>query len=280
VKIQPLAPTLFCAFLGVVAIAPGVHAQAAPLSAQAKSDFKKYVDDAVAAYKAKDYKKAIEGFEKAHAIDPKVNLVFNIAKCHEALGENTEAIAKYTEFADTPGADAPSRAKALETAKALQEIEDAKKPKPPEPKKNENNNGGGNNVNPPPPPRAEPPARSPLPWIMFGTGAAFGVAGGVFALLASGARSDVRSNCKDAPAGYLCNAAAETPISRDGTFSLLADIGFGVGIVAVGIGVVSLVTRAPAASEAKSSEPRRASNVRVFASPSPRGATLGIGGAF
>jgi tetratricopeptide (TPR) repeat protein len=271
VKIPSLAPHLLCAFLGLATYGHAVRAQSAPLSAQAKSDFKKYVDDAVAAYGSKDYKKAIEGFGKAHAIDPKVNLVFNIAKCHEALGENTEAIAKYTEFADTPGADAPSRAKALQTAKALQEIEDAKKPKPPEVSKPEPHSPS---VDPTPSPKAEAPGPSPFPWIMIGTGAAFGAAGGVFAFLASGARDDAKSNCKGAPNAYLCNANAESPLGRDATYSLLADIGFGVGLVAVGIGVVSLITRGPTKREAKVPAPF----ARVFIGPTR--ANFGVGGAF
>jgi tetratricopeptide (TPR) repeat protein len=274
---------LFCTFLGVATIAPPVRAQAAPLSAQAKTDFKRHVDEAVAAYGAKDFKKAIEGFEKAHAIDPKVNLVFNIAKCHEALGENTQAIAKYTEFAETPGADAPSRAKALQTAKALQEIEDAKKPadpKKPESTGSSGGGGGGGTVTPPPPPKAEPPSPSPFPWIMIGTGAAFGVAGGVFAVLASGARSDAKNNCKGAPNAYLCGANAADPLSNDGTYSLLADIGFGVGIIAVGIGVVSLLTRGAPQTEAKAPARIARSKPRVFVNPTLNGTTFGVGGAF
>lgn len=259
--------------LGCVAAPRPVFAQTTPAS---KSEFKKLIEEALALYKAKDYRAALAAFNKANAIDPKPNLVFNIAKCHEALGENVEAIEKYKQYADTPGADAPSRAKALETAKALQEIEDAKKPKPPTVEKPEA--PPVKEVPTPTPTQSvEPPSPSPLPWILIGTGVAFAGAGGVFAALAASARSEARDNCRDVASGLLCKSSADAALSRDGTFSVLADVGFGVGIVAAGIGVVTLLTRDPVKVEAL-----RAVRVTAHTQGGQRlqGAEIGIGGSF
>ena len=46
-------------------------------------------------YSARSYRRAIEKFIEAYAIDRDPNLLFNIARCYEELGETAAAIEKY-----------------------------------------------------------------------------------------------------------------------------------------------------------------------------------------
>jgi tetratricopeptide (TPR) repeat protein len=114
------------ASLGLLALAPSALA-APPVSATAKSEHKRLVSEGVAYYQAKEFRNALNSFQEAYKLDAKVNLIFNIAKCHEALDEIPDAIARYDEFAAKPGADAGSRAKAIDSARGLRELEEARK---------------------------------------------------------------------------------------------------------------------------------------------------------
>lgn len=78
-------------------------------------------EEGAAFYAARDYRHAIEKFIQAYAIDSDPNLLFNIARCYEELGENEAAIEKYEQFLKTPGADAKGRQRARESLTALRE---------------------------------------------------------------------------------------------------------------------------------------------------------------
>jgi hypothetical protein len=119
--------------MGLLTLAPCALANdrnsallAAP-SASAKAEHKRLVSEGVAYYQAKEFRNALNSFQEAYKLDAKVNLIFNIAKCHEALDEIPDAIARYDEFAAKPGADPASRAKAIDSARGLRELEDARK---------------------------------------------------------------------------------------------------------------------------------------------------------
>src|SRR5262245_54578859 len=80
-------------------------------------------EEGAAFYAARDYRRAIEKFIQAYAIDSDPNLLFNIARCYEELGENEAAIEKYETFLKTPGADAKGRQRARESLTALREAQ-------------------------------------------------------------------------------------------------------------------------------------------------------------
>jgi tetratricopeptide (TPR) repeat protein len=86
----------------------------------------KLSDEASALYQARDYKNAIDKFQRAYAADPDPNLIYNIAKCYEALGDNTAAIDKYQEFLRLPGGDSQGRVMAEESVRTLRRAEAAK----------------------------------------------------------------------------------------------------------------------------------------------------------
>jgi tetratricopeptide (TPR) repeat protein len=76
-------------------------------------------EDGTTLYQAREYRRAIDKFNQAYAIEPDPNLLYNIAKCHEALGEKDAAIAKYEQFISAPGADSQGRVRAQETVRVL-----------------------------------------------------------------------------------------------------------------------------------------------------------------
>jgi tetratricopeptide (TPR) repeat protein len=87
-------------------------------------------EDGASLYAARDYRHAIEKFIQAYAIDSDPNLLFNIARCYEELGETDAAIEKYENFLKTPGADARGRQRARESLTALREAAETARKSP------------------------------------------------------------------------------------------------------------------------------------------------------
>ncbi len=86
----------------------------------------------------------------------------------------------------------------------------------------------------PPPPEVDRSFHVPLlGWVGLGVGVAGGVMTAVFAISANGDEKDLRSTC--APA---CDASKKSGID---TKVALANVGFGIGVVGLGLAVVSTV---------------------------------------
>jgi hypothetical protein len=77
-----------------------------------------------------------------------------------------------------------------------------------------------------------------LGWVSLGVGVAGIATGATFALIASGKRSDLDSVCDDS----RCPAAAQDDIDAFGRARTLSFVGYGVGIVGVGLGATLLLT--------------------------------------
>jgi len=93
-------------------------------------------------YQFKDYKKALDEFQKAYDLAPIPALMFNMGRCHEKLGATEDALKHYRRFLaakpDAPNrADVEARIKALEERQAKPAPASNPEPKPataPEPK--------------------------------------------------------------------------------------------------------------------------------------------------
>ena len=88
----------------------------------------------------------------------------------------------------------------------------------------------------PPPPAAEPDRSFHVPllgWVGLGVGVAGGVMTAAFAISANSAESDLRSTC--AP---TCDSSQKSSID---TKVVLANVGLGIGIVGLGVAVVTTV---------------------------------------
>ncbi len=68
------------------------------MGADPKAQATPHVQKGAAAYRDGDYVKALQEFEKAHAIYPSPKLLFNLAQTHRALDRITEAFVEYREF--------------------------------------------------------------------------------------------------------------------------------------------------------------------------------------
>jgi tetratricopeptide (TPR) repeat protein len=74
------------------------------------------------AFNAKDYRKAIEYFEKAYAVEPVPNLLYNIGKCHEKLEQWRSAQKYYKKFAVAPDVSSEAREEALASVDRIRSI--------------------------------------------------------------------------------------------------------------------------------------------------------------
>lgn len=83
--------------------------------------------DGAKAYRAGSYQEAIDLFEKAYALEPVPNLLYNIAKCYEKQEKFEEAVQYYQKFVVAPEVDSKARQAALDRMESLRQIADIKK---------------------------------------------------------------------------------------------------------------------------------------------------------
>jgi hypothetical protein len=227
-------------------------------------------EEGAALYAARDYRRAIEKFIQAYAVDSDPNLLFNIARCYEELGETDAAIEKYETFLKTPGADTRGRQRARESLTALR---DAK-----------NGPRGGADV-PLEPSKSAAPAQpvaasvadgpsdeeasSAWPWVVLGGSAAFGVIGTAFYLMGASDHSkvtDARGYGDPNAVSELTRRKADDLVSSGDSKKLVGGISFGLAGALAATYVVLLVSaddesspeRAPGPALGFSLEPSRA----------------------
>ena len=95
-----------------VVLSPGdeaVPAAVEPEAGEPPSEADALSDEAVAAFKAKDYDTAIAKFQRAYEIDPQPNYKFNIGRVYEEKGDLENAVKYYQEFVQSPGVDLEAR---------------------------------------------------------------------------------------------------------------------------------------------------------------------------
>jgi hypothetical protein len=189
------------------------------------------VEQGFAAYRAHDYRNAAEKFLRAHTMQPDPNLLFNIGRCYEALGDRGAAIEKYQTFLASPDGDPAGRRRAEEALATL------RRPLPNRPLAP---------AAPLPAPSDERP-RSVVPFVGMGLGLTAIATGAVFYLLGVRDHDQVTS----AP-GYgspgevvpLTEARARDLVDSGRTRKLAGGIAMGVGGAAVVASVAALVAGA------------------------------------
>jgi len=173
-------------------------------------------------YEEGEYEQAIDAWEAAYALSEEPLLYYNIANAYERMGRYDEAIdalARYRAFAPSDEREAlDRRLRNLETRRQEQA---AANPTPTAP------------VGPSPQEQSvavAPLALVGLGVVGLGTGAAMG-------LRARGASTELSTLCVDG----LCPAAAQPLLLMEQRSSITADVGFALGAIALGTGVVWLV---------------------------------------
>jgi hypothetical protein len=113
---------MLCTLLLTLSLSAQAPAPAADASVQAQVEA--IYAEGAALYKAGKYRPAIEKFEEAFALYPEPNLLYNMGRAYEALGEIDQAMLKYRLCAQHPQSapDVASKAReklaVLEAAKA------------------------------------------------------------------------------------------------------------------------------------------------------------------
>jgi len=134
------APTLVMIVMvtfGVLCAGRARAEEAVPTDPAARAaEVQKLNEEGMALYRARDYRHAVEKFLHAQALDQDPNLLFNIARCYEMLGERGAAIEKYEAFLSKPDADPQGKRRASEAIRAMRQAREttgAAGPAPPAP---------------------------------------------------------------------------------------------------------------------------------------------------
>ncbi|MGK0358944.1 MAG: tetratricopeptide (TPR) repeat protein [Bradymonadia bacterium] len=167
-----------------------------------------------AAFQARDYPRALARFEKAFKLDSSPVLLFNIARCHEEMGDVAQARDNFRAYLERVP-DAADRADVERRIRVMQAVALRSTPPPPVAPRSE-------------PPRSAPPRPAPPPdppYLAWGV-----MAGGV---VATGVGLYLGLHAADAETQYtaeLRDAARKRRLGDDAeSAALRANVAFGIG---------------------------------------------------
>jgi tetratricopeptide (TPR) repeat protein len=192
-------------------------------------------------YAKRNYRLAIESFIEAYAIDHDPNLLFNIARCYEELGETAAAIEKYQAFIAAPGADADGRVRAEASLRSLKQLKGTSQ----DPRDTARPGDAAPAAAADPPAEESPEIAPYLKWGALGGGVLLAGLGATFYYLGAQDHAEVTS-----AAGYgdpnavhpLTRSEAQALVDSGDTKKLIGGIGMGVGGALLVTSVVLFVT--------------------------------------
>ncbi|MGM0556662.1 MAG: tetratricopeptide repeat protein [Myxococcota bacterium] len=190
-----------------------------------EEEFGSLTKQGATAYRNEDYENAVVFFERAYEVKPVPNLLYNIGRAHEKLGNFEEAIEYYEEFANEPDVDIKARRDAIDRADTLSKVVERRE--------------AGEEVDEEELAKQQGEAELAqteteierdytLAYIFGGASVAALATGTVFAIQAGNAHDDFES--------AESRQQLEDARSRGETASVLADSMFGVGIALAGVG--------------------------------------------
>jgi tetratricopeptide (TPR) repeat protein len=227
-----------CALALLIVAARPVLADEAPSDPAGRAAaVAKLSDDGFALYKTRDYRHAVEKFLQAYALDQDPNLLFNIARCYEAMGDPDSAIEKYEIFLAKPDADAQGKRRANEAIRALRQSKSAAAEVPA---------GGGRATRSASEPVLDRPtpsgsgARAPdakgsvlsAPVVALVAGVLVAAIGGVSYAMGASDHNKVTGSANYGKAGQvdpLTQAEAQKLVDSGNTKKLIGGIAFGIG---------------------------------------------------
>jgi len=226
-------------------------------AAERDAEFKRLSKEASQHYASGEYAQAIEAFQKAYAIKPVSNILYNIGRIHEKQGHIDQAISYYEKFvvapnvAHGPRQDALDRLETLREVKAMQEQQEQQKEASASHEDHEKAPAETvetqTQTTPPPAPAAAEPPDHTLAWIFFAIGGTTLVASGVFAILTMNQfdRFDTAKSLDE----------RRSAASAGQTFGVVSDSFLATGVVTSVLGVVFWLTASSPESDATASLP-------------------------
>lgn len=175
-------------------------------------------------YQAGQFREALPKFEAAQALFPDPSLIYNIARCHEGLGELEIAEARYERLLADP--EAPAEVKVKGEAR-LAALRAQRAP-----------------LAPPlvaPPPVAVVEDDSLAPWLVIGTGGV-AIAGGVVFITLGVADHEELDRSQQGPGRELPREKAKQLDEDGATKKTAGGALLGLGATAVGVGAYLLLT--------------------------------------
>ena len=149
--------------------------------------FLRYVDSrGLALYAAQDYRHALERFIGALALEEDPNVLFNIARCYEQLGELDAALEKYEQFLSAPESDAAGVTRARASIAAITAARQAPRRTSPR-----TSFQLVHAVSDAPAADPGPPQTSGAPWLLLGGTVAFAAAGATVYVLGARDHAEV-----------------------------------------------------------------------------------------
>jgi hypothetical protein len=115
----------------IITLLLGIATVAAAQDSDPRDVARQHYRTGEARFKAGDYRAAMVAFLAADAVAPSATLIYNVAVCHERLGEAGEAARRYREYL-ARRKDAPNRAEVEARIAALDAATRAAQPLPPE----------------------------------------------------------------------------------------------------------------------------------------------------
>jgi tetratricopeptide (TPR) repeat protein len=189
-------------------------------------------------YAEGSYDEAIAALEQAYDLSHRSALLYDIANALERLGRYEEALRYLNDYA--PSAPEHQRHIVLKRIRSLEARAEEQR---------RADRARGERAAPPveapaaaaaPSPVSEPASGPPPPvlgYVIAGAGLVSIGAGVVLGLSASSARDEAEGECVNNGAQTLCPASAHDALSAGRNRAIAADIAWGVGLVAVGVGV-------------------------------------------
>ena len=271
---QRLIPSLVTASLLLTGpIAPSV-VHAAPA---AEESFDTLTEQAAEKYSDGDYDGAIALFERAYALDPEPNILFNIGRIYEESGNYEDAIVYYERFISEPQVDLDAKQVALDRRDLARAVVEIQK-KDAEPKPAETTPVETTPVETPPPvettpeepPEEEPPPKPrnvrPVGYALLGTGAAALIGGAVVGGLAKREETNFKTATNRDDAAFAKERGQKLAPAADGLFI--------AGGILAAAGIVMLLVP----QRGKKAERRERAMFVPHASPSQVG--FGVTGRF
>lgn len=86
------------------------------------SEFDEHIEGAVEAFQDSDYALALQHFEAAYALEPRANLLYNMARAAEQAGQIALAVDYYSRFVVAPEVEHEARKDAIDRLKTLKEV--------------------------------------------------------------------------------------------------------------------------------------------------------------